>query len=242
MSVMHELKWSWLGDQAIYVEVVTTDDERAFITNLNHLLRIHPFAGYVESVPVFSGLAVHFNPHVFPTHQNPAIFIIGHLDEILKDMQLNYKRNARKIEIPICYDDEFSLDLDELASQIGISKESWMEKHLQTEYTVGCIGFTPGFPYLEGLPKELHVPRRVSPRTHVAAGSVAVGGSYCGIYPAHTPGGWQLIGRTPIRLFDARNELPSLMQVGDEVRFVRIDRVRFVELLEEHDQPGGNHR
>jgi KipI family sensor histidine kinase inhibitor len=109
-----------------------------------------------------------------------------------------------------------------LASQSGMAPISYINSHAAVEYTVAFLGFQPGFPYLRGLPDILHAPRRPSPRVRVAAGSVAIGGAYCGIYPAGGPGGWQIIGRTAAALFDPAREAPAMLMPGDRVRFVPI--------------------
>ena len=110
-------------------------------------------------------------------------------------------------------------DLAVLAEQAGMDTAAYIDCHTKVEYTVAFLGFQPGFPYLGGLPQALHAPRRTTPRVRVPAGSVGVGGCYCGIYPAAGPGGWHIIGRTAVELFDPQREAPALLQPGDRVRF-----------------------
>lgn len=123
---------------------------------------------------------------------------------------------ARTHEIRMTADGE---DLDEVASRSGLSPGAFLEAFVGLRFTVGFLGFAPGFAYLYGLPKEFHLPRRGTPRTSVPAGSVALAGPYVGIYPAPTPGGWNLVGRTTRRLFDLRADPPFLFAPGDRVRF-----------------------
>jgi len=123
-------------------------------------------------------------------------------------------------EIAVEYGGAGGPDLQVLAAQAGMAPHFFINSHAAVEYTVAFLGFQPGFPYLRGLPECLHAPRRASPRVHVAAGSVAIGGAYCGIYPAGGPGGWQIIGRTAAVLFDPAREAPALLMPGDHVRFV----------------------
>jgi len=123
-------------------------------------------------------------------------------------------------EIGVEYGGAAGPDLPALAARAGMDPHSYISSHAAVEYQVAFLGFQPGFPYLRGLPDNLHAPRRPSPRVRVAAGSVAVGGTYCGIYPAGGPGGWQIIGRTAAVLFDAAREAPALLMPGDRVRFV----------------------
>ncbi len=123
-------------------------------------------------------------------------------------------------EIPVDYGGEVGPDLPVLAAQAGMSMGDYINTLVAVEYTVAFLGFQPGFPYLWGLPSILHAPRRVTPRTRVAAGSVAIGGGYTGIYPTEGPGGWQIVGRTQAVLFDPSREPPALLKPGDRVRFV----------------------
>lgn len=134
----------------------------------------------------------------------------------------------RVVEIPVCYDEEFALDLEHVSRHTGLPAADVIRLHATPEYIVSCVGFMPGFPYLAGLSPELQTPRRETPRKEVPAGSVAIGGMQTGIYPATSPGGWHVIGRTPVQLFNAQNETaPSLLRAGDRVRFRSITRAEF---------------
>ncbi len=141
--------------------------------------------------------------------------------------------SPREVEIPVCYERPFAPDLDSVAAQCGLSAEDVVVRHSAAEYRVCFIGFSPGFPYLSGLPGVLSVPRLDRPRVRVPAGSVAIAGEQAGVYPRSTAGGWNLIGRTPLKLFDAGREPPSMLAAGDRVRFVPITAAKFAEL-----QPG----
>lgn len=135
--------------------------------------------------------------------------------------------SARIVEIPVCYEREHALDLDEVARHAGLSLADVVRLHSAADYVVACVGFTPGFPFFTGLPVELVTPRRQTPRTAIPAGSVAIGGAQTGIYPMRSPGGWNVIGRTPLRLFDAEADSPSLLRAGDRVRFRQITGEQF---------------
>ncbi|WP_081735254.1 5-oxoprolinase subunit PxpB [Paenibacillus gorillae] len=134
------------------------------------------------------------------------------------------------IQIPVCYGGEYGPDLEEAAERSGLSARQFIEHHAAAPYTVAMIGFMPGFPYLSGLPEELTQPRKAVPRAAVPAGSVGIAGGQTGIYPQSTPGGWQLIGRTSVKLYDIDREPPVLLKAGDHVHFVPVDR------LEEEDE------
>jgi len=123
-------------------------------------------------------------------------------------------------EIPVDYGGAAGVDLGELADRLGRSREEVVALHAGADYVVAFVGFSPGFPYLLGLPRELELPRRASPRPRVAAGSVAVAGPFAGIYPSATPGGWHLLGHSDLVLFDPRETPPQRLAPGDRVRFV----------------------
>ncbi|MFF2091018.1 5-oxoprolinase subunit PxpB [Paenibacillus sp. NPDC058174] len=129
------------------------------------------------------------------------------------------------IQIPVRYGDEYGPDLEEAAERSGLSAQQFIEHHAAAPYTVAMIGFMPGFPYLSGLPEQLAQPRKAVPRAAVPAGSVGIAGGQTGIYPQSTPGGWQLIGRTSVKLYDINREPPVLLKAGDHVHFVPVDRL-----------------
>lgn len=137
----------------------------------------------------------------------------------------------RLVEIPVCYGGDSGPDLDFVASYSDLDVDTVVQIHCEVEYVVHMIGFAPGFPYLGGLDERIAAPRRDSPRGNVPAGSVGIAGKQTGIYSIETPGGWQLIGRTPLRLFSPARARPSLLRAGDHVRFVPISLSRFAELV-----------
>ena len=135
----------------------------------------------------------------------------------------------RQVEIPVCYGGEFGPDLEDVASTHGISQERVIELHTSATYLVYFLGFTPGFAYLGELPQELVTPRLALPRKKVPAGSVGIAGNQTGVYPFETPGGWRLLGRTPVSMFRTDRDGLSLLSIGDRVRFVPISGERFAE-------------
>jgi KipI family sensor histidine kinase inhibitor len=139
--------------------------------------------------------------------------------------------STRLVEIPVCSDGELAPDLEALARATGLSAEAAADLHASGEYTVGFLGFAPGFAYMEGLPEQLHAPRLGTPRSRLRAGSVGIAGARTGIYPQASPGGWRIIGATPLRMFDAARDRPSLLAPGDRVRFRRIDRDEYDRML-----------
>ena len=137
---------------------------------------------------------------------------------------------GRLVTIPVCYDLEFGLDLSDIAQHAGLSVDEVIRLHSSPTYLVYCLGFTPGFVYLGGLPQVLHAPRLTTPRPSIAGGSVGIAGAQTGIYPFDSPGGWNLIGRTPVRMFDPDATPPTRLQPGDRMRFFPVDRVTFEDV------------
>lgn len=133
----------------------------------------------------------------------------------------------RVVEIPVCYGGEFGPDLEEVAAWHHQTASRITRRHCRPLYRVYFLGFLPGFAYLGGLPSSLDTPRRASPRLRVPAGAVGIAGSQTGVYPLETPGGWQIIGQTPLRLYDPRRDAPALLSAGDRVRFIPIDADRY---------------
>jgi KipI family sensor histidine kinase inhibitor len=170
--------------------------------------------GVLNLHPAYASLLVDFDP---------LRVIAAELgDEIkrrLGAVSVTASAPARLIEVPMCYGGELGPDLEAVAAHCGLSNEEVIERYAAAEYLVAFLGFSPGFPYLSGLDPGLATPRLAAPRTYVPGGSVAIGGAQAGVYPAASPGGWRIIGRTPLRLFDAHRDPPALLEMGDRVRF-----------------------
>ncbi|MFZ0312291.1 MAG: 5-oxoprolinase subunit PxpB [Candidatus Korobacteraceae bacterium] len=137
---------------------------------------------------------------------------------------------ANIISVPVCYDIEFALDLPDVATHTGLSQNEFIRQHSSPTYLVYFLGFSPGFVYLGGLPQSLYAPRLATPRPTISAGSIGIAGSQTGIYPVDSPGGWRLIGRTPVRMFDPEATPPTRLQPGDKMKFFPIDRATFNEM------------
>lgn len=185
----------------------------------------------VECVPAYASLLLRFDPARWLDDE--AHFSARRLEDAI-DAALRSsgmpETASRELTIPVCYGGEAGEDLDAVAAHARLSTEEVIARHTGVTYRVAMLGFAPGFPYLLGLDPALAMPRRSDPRTRVLAGSVAIGGQQTGIYPQELPGGWQLIGRTPLPLFDVAAELPSLFQAGDCVRFRAIDEHEYQRL------------
>lgn len=205
-----------LGDRAYLIELPGGIDERMLARIRALAAAIGAVRGVTDVVPGFASLAVHFEPLV--ARGGAIRDAIG---GILADARPAPPPEPREIRIPVRYGGTDGPDLEEVARHHGLAPEDVIAIHTAGSYLVHMIGFVPGFPYLGGLDPRIATPRRATPRTNVPAGSVGIGGAQTGVYPIASPGGWHLIGRTDVTLFDAARAEPSLLRVGDRVRFVR---------------------
>ena len=181
-----------------------------------------------EVVPALTGVAVHFDPEHADLPAAPLAAAEALIRECIDAMPS--RAAGRTIEVPVCYDPEFALDVVEVAEKSGIEPEDIALRHSRAEHFVLMVGFSPGLPYLAGLDPALALPRRATPRTRVPAGSVAIANLQTTVYPFETPGGWSVIGRTPLVLFDPSRDPPSVFSPGDRVRFVAISRIEYARL------------
>jgi inhibitor of KinA len=237
-----------LGDSALVVRVReqfedAPDETLDEVLRVFELLQRAAIPGVIELAPAYTSVAVFFDP-VAVLRSNGAAN--GAFDELATRIRsaiipasrrLRRRRpgpsNPRLIEIPVCYDQEFGFDLHRVAEYTKLSERAVIELHRTGEYQVACIGFVPGFTFLAGLPKNLATPRRDVPRKEIPPGSVGIGGAQTGIYPLRSPGGWNLIGRTPLKLFDPAKNPPTLLCPGDRVRFRSIAREEFAAFGED---------
>ena len=230
-----------LGDSALIIRLrdnLEDDSENVIdevLALLDHVKRAQ-IPGVIELAPAYTTVALFFNPlDVIAAGAEPGqvfAWLEEQINHAVSDGDGQAKRASPSVvEIPVCYEERFALDLDEVSKHVGLSPEEVVDLHCGAEYRVNCLGFTPGFPYLSGLPRQLATPRRAVPRKEVPAGSVGIGGGQTGIYPMRSPGGWNVIGCTPLRLFDANKNPPALLHAGDCVRFRSIQRDEFEALM-----------
>lgn len=239
------MRFSALGDSAIVAECgegispQTLREVRNFATAVERA----GLPGIADIVPAFTTVAVFYHPAKISGHAElPHVYLARRLGQIAAERTTDaFPAVQNEVEIPVCYGGEQGPDLPAVAGRAGLSIADSSRLHSEGNYLVHAIGFSPGFPYLGGLPEALHMPRLATPRTRVAAGSVGIGGAQTGIYPLETPGGWQLIGRTPLRLFDLARERPALLRIGDRVKFRAIPPEDFFPLLTA-TQPADNDR
>ncbi len=222
------LTYTPAGDSALTVTVGAVADEATLqrVRSLAKALEEARIVGVTDVAPAYAGVTVFYLPDKIegegsiPFHR--LVEAVARCAEAAGIRGRRLPRRAledRLIEVPVCYGGSFGPDLSDVARSARLTEERVILFHSAVEYRVQAIGFSPGFPYLCGLPQVLRVPRRATPRESVPAGSVGIGGSQTGVYPISTPGGWNLIGRTPSILFRPGDSPPALLRVGDRVRF-----------------------
>ncbi|SLK34938.1 allophanate hydrolase subunit 1 [Mycobacteroides abscessus subsp. abscessus] len=211
---------------------------------VTNYLEKHAFPGYIECVPSYTNVTVYYHPYIIyesyrkTTNQSLSPFLIvkSLIEEIVNQLEEVEKTNNRMIEIPVCYGGEYGPDIEVVAKYNNLTVDQVIALHSSRDYFVHMIGFAPGFPFLGGMSEKIATPRRSTPRQLIPAGAVGIAGVQTGVYPIATPGGWQLIGQTPIQLFLSNNNPPSLLQAGDIVKFVPISEGEFLNQREEkHD-------
>ncbi|MCD9187445.1 MAG: 5-oxoprolinase subunit PxpB [Pyrinomonadaceae bacterium] len=224
---MKDYKIFSLGENALTIEFGNEISGKLnrLVISLNKYLTENPFQGLNEIVPAYASLTVYFdilavrkNQPNFPTAFEAVKNIIS---DALKSLKPNKKELSKTIRIPVIFDDESSPDLKFVAEINKLSTEEIIEIFLSQTYRVYMLGFLPGFAYLGEIDERIAAPRKETPRQLVRAGSVGIAGRQTGIYPFDSPGGWQLIGRTEVKLFEPENEIPTLFQTGDSVKFYR---------------------
>ncbi len=213
LAVMVEL------DETISVEVNTR------VRALEFLIRQKGVTGVVETVPTFHALLVYYDPRAVGFEA-----LCAAIAELATQASAAALPPSRKVELPCCYDTELGLDLEAAAKRLDLPVDELVRLHSSTEHLVYFIGFTPGLPYMMGMPERIHLPRLETPRTNVPAQSVGIGGIQCCIYSVDSPGGFWILGKTPLRLYDPEARDPILLRPGDRVRFRPIDRAEYARI------------
>ncbi len=185
------------------------------------------FPGVVELVPTYRSVTVHYRPEVVGYAR-----LYEQLTRVLTDLAPAALPAPKTVSVPVLYGGAWGPDLGTVATLHSLSEEEVIARHTAPEYRVYMLGFLPGFCYLGGLDERIHTPRLRTPRLRIPAGSVGIGGSQTGIYPMDSPGGWQLMGMTPVRTYDPERENPILFSAGEYIRFVEIDAEEFRRISE----------
>lgn len=218
------------GDRALVVEFGNeiAPAIHARVRALTQALQVRPIRGVVEVVPTYRSLLVYFDP----MQVDPAALEQALLDRIRQREALQLPQPTVTV-IPVCYGGEFGPDLPFVCEHTGLSADEVIRIHTGRDYLIYMLGFTPGFPYLGGMDERIAAPRLESPRTKIPAGSVGIAGRQTGVYPVESPGGWRIIGRTPIKLYDPYREPPALLEPGNYVRFRAVTRAEYEAIAEQ---------
>lgn len=232
---MQEIKILTAGDSSLLIEFgneISTEINQK-ITATVQLMKEQHIEGVVDIIPAFCSLLINYDPRVIGYDELKSRML-----NLIK-MDIKTEAGRKKVyEIPVCYGGEYGPDIENIAKHAGLSVEEVIEIHSSRDYLIYMLGFLPGFTYLGGLDERLHTPRLANPRLKINAGSVGIGGSQTGIYPMDSPGGWQLMGMTPVKTYDPTREVPILLEAGDYIRFAPISEEeyhRIKELVEKNE-------
>ena len=234
---MSDVRFLWNGDSALSVEFGNeiSPSINARVQALRIAIEQHPIPGVVETVPSYRALMVCYQPKRIGYER-----LVSRLKDMLDRLDRIVIPPSEVLEIPVLYGGEMGPDLEFVAQHAGKTEAEVVEIHSAPEYLIYMLGFAPGFTYLGGMNQSIATPRLETPRICIPAGSVGIAGSQTGIYPVDSPGGWQLIGRTPVCLYNPDRAVPILPQAGQYIKFYPIDQAEYERIvaLERH---GGYH-
>ena len=215
------------GDRALTVEFGNEIDEKinARLMGLIRTLSEERIKGIEEFVPSFRAVLIHYNPALLSYEK-----MTGIVEKALSVPVGEEAHKKRTVHIPVCYEEEYGPDIGDVAVHAGLTVDEVISIHSGTPYLVYMLGFQPGFPYLGGLDKRIHTPRLETPRIRLEAGSVGIGGGQTGLYPMESPGGWRIIGVTPVRCYNPEKEKPIPYMAGDYIKFYPVSKEEFLRL------------
>lgn len=214
------------GDNSIFINLANeiSPQINQLVVNLSDNLSKSKLSGIIEWVPSYTGIMIFFNPlNIRHSTLKEELYTI--LNNLVFQ-QFSEEKSVTKI--PVCYESVFGPDINYVCKTNGLSHDELINIHTQNQYLVYMLGFTPGFPYLGGMDKRLSTARKSNPETSIDAGSVGIAGAQTGIYPVKSPGGWQIIGRTPVRLFDPNRRIPFLIKQGQYIEFYSVDHDQYM--------------
>jgi inhibitor of KinA len=216
-----------ISEDSIIIQFSQNEAPLKVLEAAKHIENI-AFHGFIELIPAYQTITIYYDPFQIDS-DFPFQVVKTQINRMLKTLHITDITIKKYVEIPVCYDNEFAPDLKDLAEGKGLSIEDVIKLHTEVVYDVIFIGFSPGFPFLAGLNERLYSPRKANPRLKVEKGSVGIAGKQTGIYSLDSPGGWQIIGRTPIPLFQLDSAKPTLLSAGDRVKFFSISKSEFYQ-------------
>ena len=224
-----------LGDTALTIHFGNRINNEISDTvfSLFQTLKQKEIPGIIDIIPAYASLTIVYDITEIRKY-SASKTAFNHIENIIQELLLSkhndYLINNRIVEIPVCYHPSVGIDIEEISSFINRSIEELIYLHCNKIYRVYMIGFLPGFPYMGSIDEKLSMPRKKTPRANVSAGSVGIAGLQTGIYSLHSPGGWNIIGKTPVKLFQSNRQNPCLLQAGDHVQFIPISMTEFNRL------------
>lgn len=225
-----KIKYLPSGDKAVVMEFGNeiSREVNARIRNLINLMDEAQICGVEELLPTYRSIMIMYDPMKIEYGK-----LVENLEALSHKTVEGEEEKIRIVEIPTLYGKEYGPDIDFVANHNNITVDEVVRIHTGTDYLVYMLGFTPGFTYLGGMSEKIATPRLSSPRAKIPAGSVGIAGSQTGMYPSETPGGWQLIGRTPLKLYNPEQEPPVLLSAGDYVRYVSVSQYEYDQILKQ---------